>query len=148
MAPAPDAPDGTPHGAAGICVTSDGGIVLISEDGEHWNIPGGRPEGDETLEETLRREVWEEACATVTTATLLGFSRGVCIAGLQAGRVIVRSLWRAAVELAPWEPQFEITHRHVAAVTDVMDTLAMSDGHVRIICRALDEAAYAAPTDD
>lgn len=129
-------------------MTDDGGIVLISADGEHWSIPGGRPEGDETPEATLRREVWEEACATAEAATLLGFSRGKCVAGPQAGRVIVRSLWRAEVKLAPWEPQFEIAYRRIVAATDVMDTLAMRDGNTRIIRRALAEAAYAAPTDD
>lgn len=145
--PPPIAPEGIPHGAAGICVTDDGGIVLISEDGERWSIPGGRPEGNETPEATLRREMWEEACATVVAATLLGFSRGECIAGSQTGRVIVRSLWRAEVELAPWEPQFEIAHRRVVAATDVVDTLAMRDGNLRIICRALDEAARVASDD-
>jgi 8-oxo-dGTP diphosphatase len=37
-------------------------------------VPGGRREGDETLEETLRREVLEETGWTVTNAALLGFS--------------------------------------------------------------------------
>lgn len=35
-------PDGTPHGAAGLCVTGNGEIVLISADGEHWGLPGGQ----------------------------------------------------------------------------------------------------------
>jgi len=134
-------PDGTPHGASGLCVTGAGEIVLISQDGEHWDLPGGRPEGHETWEETLRREMLEEACATVIQARLLGFSRGACVAGPQVGLVIVRSLWRADVELAPWEPQFEISHRRVVAVAEVLDQLALADGLVRIISRALHEAA-------
>ncbi|MDQ2787702.1 MAG: NUDIX domain-containing protein [Chloroflexota bacterium] len=134
-------PDGTPHGAAGLCVTGDGKIVVISQDGAHWDIPAGRPEGDETWEETLRREMCEEACATVVRANLLGFSRGACIAGPQAGRVIVRSFWRAEVELAPWAPQFEIAYRRVVAVTEVLDQLAVPDGYARIISRAFHEAA-------
>ena len=85
-------PDGTRHGAAGLCVTGDGGIVLISQDGERWDVPGGQPEGDETWEETLRREMLEEACATVVHARLLGFCRGACVAGPQAGQILVRSL--------------------------------------------------------
>ncbi|MDQ6833300.1 MAG: hypothetical protein M3008_07875 [Chloroflexota bacterium] len=32
--PPATSPDGTPHGAAGLCVTGDGEIVLISQDGE------------------------------------------------------------------------------------------------------------------
>lgn len=138
--PPPIPPDGTPHGAAGLCVTGNGEIVLINTDGEHWDLPAGRPEGDETWEETLRREMLEEACATVVRARLLGFSRGTCLTGPQAGRVIVRSLWRAEVDLAPWEPQFEITHRRVAPIAGVIDQLAIPDSLARIISRALHEA--------
>ncbi len=134
-------PKGTPHGASGLCVTGDGGIVLISQDGEHWDVPGGRPEGHETLEETLRREVLEEACATVVRAKLLGFCRGACVAGPQVGLVTVRSLWRAEVELAPWEPRFEVSHRRVVAAVEVVDQLALADGLTRIISRGLHEAA-------
>lgn len=45
-----------------------------------WSFPAGRPEAEESWEETLRREVREAGCATVIQARLLGFSRGVCIA--------------------------------------------------------------------
>src|SRR5882672_4818822 len=61
-------PVGKAHGANGWCVTADGGVVLISNDGERWGWPGGRPEGDESWEQTLRREVMEEACAVVVDA--------------------------------------------------------------------------------
>lgn len=109
----PDAPTGEPHGSAGICITDTGEIVLISPDGIQWDLPAGRPEGNETWEQTLCREMCEEACATVVSARLLGFSRGHCIAGPQAGLVLVRSFWRAQVTLGEWKPQFEIAHRRV-----------------------------------
>jgi len=97
-------PAGTPHGASGICVTTEGEIAMISDDDARWDVPGGQPEGGETGEETLRREMREEACATVQQARLLGFCRSACVAGPQAGQVLVRSVWRATVALAPWEP--------------------------------------------
>jgi ADP-ribose pyrophosphatase YjhB (NUDIX family) len=135
-------PDGTPHGASGVCVTGDGEIVLISPDGERWGLPGGRTEASETWEETLRREMHEEACATVVQARLLGFSRGICVAGAQTGLVLVRSFWRAEVELAPWEPRFEIPHRRVVPKADVWDLLvtAHRDGSAPILIRAFHEA--------
>lgn len=83
--PPPVPPAGTPHGAAGICLTGDGEVVLIKFEGR-WEIPAGRPEGDETWEETLRREMMEEACVAVIEARLLGFSRGQCIRGDQEGQ--------------------------------------------------------------
>jgi 8-oxo-dGTP pyrophosphatase MutT (NUDIX family) len=133
-------PPGTPYGATGICVTGSGEIVLISQDGVGWDLPGGRPEGDEIWEETLRREMLEEACATVVQARLLGFGRGECIRGRQAGRTIVRSIWHADVELGPWKPRFEITHRRLIPVADVIGTLTIDDSYLRIVSRALAEA--------
>lgn len=53
----PTAPEGQNHGAGGVCVAPGGQVVLISADGLNWDLPAGRTEGDETWEETLRREV-------------------------------------------------------------------------------------------
>jgi 8-oxo-dGTP pyrophosphatase MutT (NUDIX family) len=59
-------PSGTRHGSAGVCLGPDGALVLISPDGSVWDFPAGRPEGDETDDQTLRREMREEACVEVT----------------------------------------------------------------------------------
>ncbi|MGH9629293.1 MAG: NUDIX hydrolase, partial [Bryobacteraceae bacterium] len=96
-------PAGKAHGANAFCVTADGGVLLISNDGQRWGWPGGRPEGDESWEQTLRREILEEACAIVTHPRHLGFCRGVCLTGPEEGVVLVRSVWRAEVELRPWD---------------------------------------------
>jgi ADP-ribose pyrophosphatase YjhB (NUDIX family) len=138
--PPPTPPDGTPHGSLGICVTDGGDVVLVSEDGKHWDLPAGRPEGDETWEQTLRREMLEEACATVVQARLLGFSRGACIEGPEQGLIFVRSLWRADVELAPWEPKFEIAHRRLVTPAEVESNLLAGSPFAPIIRRALVEA--------
>ena len=139
--PASTPPAGTPHGAAGICLTGGGEVILVQNTGG-WEIPAGRPEGDETWEETLRREMMEEACGAVSEARLLGFSRGQCIRGAQEGLVIVRSVWRAEVELRPWEPQFEMTERLVIPAAEVWKHLAIpeSDSMARINARMLTEA--------
>src|SRR5437762_6607921 len=55
--PAGEVPPGTPHGANGLCVTADSHVVLIGNDAERWGWPEGRPEGDESWEQTLRREI-------------------------------------------------------------------------------------------
>src|SRR6266568_2149624 len=84
----PAVPTGTAHGANGFCVTADDHVVLISRDGERWGWPGGRPEGDESWEQTLRREILEETCSLVRDARLLGSCRGVCLTGPEKGLVL------------------------------------------------------------
>jgi 8-oxo-dGTP pyrophosphatase MutT (NUDIX family) len=118
--PGPVAPQGRPHGSAGICLT-DGGVVLVSSDGASWDFPAGRPEDGEDWEATLRREMLEEACAVVTEARLLGFSRGRCLEGHEAGLVLVRSIWLARVQLLAWRPRFETRHRRVVPVAETFE---------------------------
>ena len=133
-------PEGAAHGANAFCVTAENHVVLISEDGERWGWPGGRPEGDESWEQTLRREVLEEACAVVVDARLLGFTRSVCLTGPEQGLVLVRSIWLAEVELMSWEPRFEIAHRHVVPAAELLAHLWMEQGFEPIYHRALVEA--------
>ena len=141
--PPSDSPTGRPHGAAGVCVTPTGGLVLISHDGQHWGFPAGRPEPGETIEETLRREMREEACVTVTDQRLLGFARSLCVAGHEKGLVLVRSYWAATVEPQPWEPEFEILHRRVVPVTEAKAHVRDPDeAATQISFRALDEAGF------
>lgn len=124
-----------------MCLTEAGELVLISHDGRHWGFPAGRADDGETLEQTLRREVLEEACSVVRNARLLGYSRGECVDGWQRGLVLVRSYWRADVEVCPWQPRFEIRHRRVVAATEALLHVRDPDeAATRISHRALLEA--------
>lgn len=133
------APEGTRHGSCGFGV-SDGRVVLISHDGVRWEWPGGRPEGDETWEETFRREMREETCCVVGEARLLGFCRSECVEGQEAGLVLVRSVWRGEVEMLPWAPQFEIGHRRIVPAQAVMSEMHIEAGWGPIFRRAMLEA--------
>lgn len=136
-----DPPSGRPHGAAGICVADGGWLVLISSDGVHWGFPAGRPEDSEGIEETLWRELWEEACVRVISARLLGFARSECIAGREADLVLVRSYWRAEVEVLAWEPRFEVVHRRIVPAAQARQWVQDPDEvATRISQRALVEA--------
>ena len=134
--------EGRPHGAAGVCLDRNGrSLVLISPDHVFWGLPAGRPEGKETPRQTLDREMREEACVEVLDAHLLGFSRSVCTQGHEKDLVLVRSFWRAHVQIGPWRPQFEIPYRRIVpaaragAFLREPDAVAMS-----ISLRALAEA--------
>src|SRR5258708_14910725 len=73
-----EVPAGTPHGANAFCVTADDQVVLISNDGVYCARPGGRPEGSESWEQTLRSQILEETFSIVSNARLLGFCRRMC----------------------------------------------------------------------
>jgi 8-oxo-dGTP pyrophosphatase MutT (NUDIX family) len=143
--PPPDPPPGTPHGAAAICVTGDQ-VVLVSSDGQRWGLPGGRLQPQERWADTLVREVWEEAGAKVTSSRLLGFTRGVCLRGLEKGLVLVRSLWRAEVRLERWQPRFEMTHRRLVPAGKALRAMTIEDGMGPIYRRMFAEAAI--PAED
>lgn len=136
-------PPGKPHGVNAWCVTSDGGVVLISPDGQRWGWPGGRPHDGEEASQTLRREVLEETCSTVVDARVLGFTRSECLRGPEEGLVLARGIWRAEVRLLDWDPQFEIPHRRVVPATRLGHHLWMEAGFEPIYRRALREAGLA-----
>lgn len=54
----------------GICLDADGKILVIKD--KRWQIPGGTPEADETPEQTLKRELIEEAQVEVGELIPLG----------------------------------------------------------------------------
>jgi ADP-ribose pyrophosphatase YjhB (NUDIX family) len=125
--PPPDPPPGTEHGSSAVCVVGEH-AVLVSGDGQLWGLPGGRPEPGEDWMATLRREVREEACATVTGARLLGFTRGECLRGHEAGLVLVRAHWRAEVRLDPWQPRHEMVGRRLVPLAEAYESMWVPDG--------------------
>ncbi|MFC1947549.1 NUDIX hydrolase [Chloroflexota bacterium] len=125
--PAFPPPDGKPHGSAALCLTVDREIVLVSSNGQSWDLPGGRPENDEDWRMTMEREVLEEACALVEEASLLGFSKGVCIKGPEEGLVLIRSLWRTNVSIQDWKPQYEIKHRLLLPVDEALNKMLSTE---------------------
>lgn len=52
-------------------VVRDGKVLLLRNDREEWELPGGRIELDETPEECVAREITEETQWTVTTGPIL-----------------------------------------------------------------------------
>lgn len=138
----PDPPPGTWHGSAGLCVVA-GQAVQVSGDGLRWGLPGGRPEPGEDWYATLCREVLEEACARVTGARLLGFSRGRCVRGPEAGKLLIRSHWLAEVVLDPWEQSFEMTARRLVPFDAALASMWIEEGFAPMYRRMFAEATRA-----
>ena len=47
-------------------------LIVKNENNNYWTIPGGHPEAKESKEDTLKREILEEACVTVKDIKYLG----------------------------------------------------------------------------
>ncbi|MCH8910923.1 MAG: NUDIX domain-containing protein [Chloroflexi bacterium] len=128
------------HGSAAVCITPDRLVVLVSQDGDSWGLPGGRPQEGEDWRATLDREVFEEACVLVEDALLLGFVQGTCTRGPEEGLVLVRSVWRADVAVRVWEPRHEIRCRNFVPQNDALEQLSFPEGLRPIYFRWFHEA--------
>ncbi len=90
----------------------DGDHLLLSHLKERsWDIPGGHREPGESLEETARREVYEETGARLDRLELLGY-QSIHIAGP-----------RLATYTYPYPDSYQIFYRsHVVSLDDFQET--------------------------
>lgn len=100
-------PAETVRQVSGLCFTGEALLLLVSQNGANWNLPGGNPEAGEGWEQTLRREVAEEACAEVRHCRLLGAVR---VEGLTPQPYFQLRFW-ARVRQLPFQPEHETRHR-------------------------------------
>lgn len=114
-------PEGEPHGSEAICMIDDATTVLVRTVEGRLNTPGGHPEAGDTSEETMIREVREEACAEVTSWQLIAYARSECLKGERKGTVMVRDMYVARVEMLPWvRPGGEIAERLMVPLKELV----------------------------
>ena len=104
---------------SGICYTGMGKIVVVSQDGVLWELPGGHPEPGEDLNEAFIREVKEEACASVDLVEYLGSQE------VRPGKdsVYYQVCYASHVILDKFDPQHEMLQRRLVNPTDLSNTL-------------------------
>jgi 8-oxo-dGTP pyrophosphatase MutT (NUDIX family) len=61
-----------PVSIKGVCALPDGRVLLCHNHRGDWELPGGRPEPDESAEDCLIRELWEETGLAVRVGRRLG----------------------------------------------------------------------------
>jgi ADP-ribose pyrophosphatase YjhB (NUDIX family) len=107
--------------ASGICFSCDHRIVLVTPNGADWSLPGGSPEPGETLEETLVREVREEACAHLIDSSYIGCQR---VEELDGDRLpYYNTRFWARVELEEFRPEHEMVARRLVPPEQFRTTL-------------------------
>lgn len=106
--------------ALGICFTPESRIVLVTWNGVDWTLPGGTIEPGETLEQTLTREVREEACAHVVACAYIGCQR---VEPLDGDAVHYQTRFWARVELEAYAPTHEMIARKLVRPDEFVDTL-------------------------
>jgi ADP-ribose pyrophosphatase YjhB (NUDIX family) len=93
-----------------------------TENGEMiWGLPGGRREHGESLDDTLRRELREEACVGLRRGDLLGFQRFTHLDGARAGQVAIDAMYRAWVDIHPFPPAYETRARRLLSPWDALN---------------------------
>jgi 8-oxo-dGTP pyrophosphatase MutT (NUDIX family) len=126
--------------ALGLCFTADGMVVMVTWDDERWTFPGGTVEPGETVEQTLVREVAEEACARVLARTYLACQHVADPLNPDGVPTYYQSRWWARVELNPWQPQHEMIGRRLVTTDLVVPTLFWPEKQIaqRLLNQALD----------
>ena len=120
-------PPGLPvRQVSGVCFTKAGEIVLVSEDGRDWALPGGHPEAGETPYETLAREVLEEACTEVLACTLLGWQR---VDDPREGPYL-QLRYVARVRPLNFQPEYEMRCRTTVSPQDFLSTLSWGGSRI------------------
>lgn len=57
----------------GVVLNDENEILMVSEDGKSWSLPGGTIEEGETYVQTLKREVYEESAVEIDENILVPF---------------------------------------------------------------------------
>lgn len=105
-------------------VFNDKNQLLIVKNGKVWTIPGGHPEPNETILETLNRELMEEACVTLKDINYLG-----AVEVVEKDETYYQLRYTAKVkEALPFKQEWEISERLFVDLEDLPNYIKWSNG--------------------
>ncbi len=100
--------------------------LLIVKNNDVWTIPGGHPEKNESKEDTLKRELMEEACVTLGEVSYLG---AVEVQENSETYFQLRYTARTS-EILPFKQEWETCERKFIDIKDLPRYIKWSNGIV------------------
>lgn len=131
-------PDYVPHtfpiSIKGV-VVRDGKVLLLKNEREEWELPGGRIELDETPEECVAREITEETQWKVTTGPILD----TWMYYIDVAEKHVFIVTYGCYAESDTEPLLSHEHKEIGLFTEhEVPTLTMPEGYKRSIANWYD----------
>lgn len=105
-------------------IFDDKGEMLIVKNGKTWTIPGGHPEAGETPEQTLCREVMEEACVVLSDLQYIG-----AVEVVEDGEVYYQMRYVARTkDILPFGTEWEIDERKFVKIEEIENYITWANG--------------------
>jgi 8-oxo-dGTP diphosphatase len=105
-----------------VCTIGDGRVLLCRNHRGEWELPGGRPDHGERMEDCVVREVREETGLDVTVDRLLGVHPLEVIPGTWVDVIAYHCLLPANTEHVTLHTSSEHTHLAFLHPTSLPDT--------------------------
>lgn len=109
---------------SGYVFDDEGKLLIVHNDETNtWTIPGGHLEPNETREETLTRELMEEACVTLKDINYLGAVEVV------ENETYYQTRYTAHInEVLPFKQEWEINERKFVTIDELPKYITWANG--------------------
>ena len=130
MLPPPPTPSAFPISVKGVVLSSSDRVLLLKNERDEWELPGGRIEIGESPEQCVAREIHEEAQWKVTTGPILD----TWMYYINAAEKHVFIVTYGCYPETDAEPVLSHEHKEIGLFTEPeVASLTMPDGYRRSI---------------